>query len=363
MTLGTVLLPLALAVSSLGPPADEAIPPPAAVAVHDGQSEARARLGELLRDCRRARQGVELEVRLRRTSAPPLEWGCARVTRLSGVLIVEERATELSTDPVDFVRTEGVCGKRYSFDGSVEVGAGQGGPASALESWLPLALQDGSMLEAPDEVRTLEESLEHWTIEMTSGGDGPTRDATPIRFLLRPVGQPSGLELTLEIERTAGAPRIRRLSAATRRSDAPQIVVPIHDTVAEFDDAAKPYPARLVITVVRSGPDGAPVTQRHVLEIERATSLKPDPDEARRRTRLLLEPAPGAEVTDRRLGLRYRGGDRRFECGGRAYLADVPLGSPLAIRLPELLEKSTRLDPDSARPHGESPRAVDKGGA
>lgn len=171
------------------------------------------------------------------------------------------------------------------------------------------------MLEAPDEVRTLEESLEHWTIEMTSGGDGPTRDATPIRFLLRPVGQPSGLELTLEIERTAGAPRIRRLSAATRRSDAPQIVVPIHDTVAEFDDAAKPYPARLVITVVRSGLDGAPVTQRHVLEIERATSPKPDPDEARRRTRLLLEPAPGAEVTDRRLGLRYRGGDRRFECG------------------------------------------------
>ena len=344
MTIGTVLLPLGLAAVSLAPPVDEATPARSAAPERDGQTEARARLRGLLRDCRLARTGVEFEVRLRRTSAPELEWGRARVTRLPGALLVAERATELSADSVDFVRIDGVCGKRFSFDGGVEIGAAQSGSGSALESWLPLALQDGSMLEAPDEVRSLEESLEQWAVHLEGAGDGRSTDASPLRFLLRPVGQGSGLELTLEIEQTAAAPRIRRLAASTRRSDAPDTKVPIHDTLAEFADGTTPYPARLVITAVRSGPGGAPETQRHVLEIEGATALKLDLAEAQSRARRLLEPAPGAEVVDRRHGLRYRGGDRRFECGGRAYLAEVPLGSPLTIRFPELLEKSTPIE-------------------
>jgi len=183
MTIGTVLLPLVLAAVSLAPPVDEAAPARSAAPARDAQTEARDRLRGLLRDCRLARTGVEFEVRLRRTSAPELEWGRARVTRLPGALLVAERATELSADSVDFVRIDGLCGKRFSFDGGVEIGAAQSGSGSALESWLPLALQDGSMLEAPDEVRSLEESLEQWAVHLDGAGDGRSSDLAVHRKL------------------------------------------------------------------------------------------------------------------------------------------------------------------------------------
>lgn len=356
----TAILSALLAGLSLSPPIDAGSPAQSPSVVRVGQTTARSRLAELLRDCRLARNGVEFDARLHRTSAPTLEWGRARVTRLPGVLLIAERTTELSPDPVDFVRIDGVRGKRFAFDGSVEVSGAHTGAGSGLESWLPLALQDGSMLEAPDEVRTLEESLEQWSVEMSGVDAGIAPNARLVGFILRPLNRPMGLELTLEFEASPSATRIRRLAASTRRSDAPETVVPIHDTIAHFDSAAAAYPVRLEISVVRPGSDGVPVTQRHVLEIENATALKLDRGEARQRAEMMLEPALGAVVIDQRFGLRYRGGDRRFDCGGRAYLAERPLGSPIAIRFTELLETSTPLDIDGSQGGDEKSRPVDE---